>query len=173
MHLNDVQFQLNCEENQIMKLIELFLTTVASFGLLFLTACGGGSETASTAPSPAASVAAAPSKSAGHDAAPQAGGQVVESGTYHLEFVPEKEATGTHLDFYLKKGDARAAVSDAKVTAQVQLPDGTQKSLDLKYDAEGKHYAGLLVGKVKGDYKVAILSEVGGEKVNGRFSFSQ
>jgi hypothetical protein len=161
-----------------MQPIKLFLSAAASFGLLFLTACGGGSETASTepskAPSPAASVAAAPSKPVGdRDAAPQAGGQVVESGAYHLEFVPEKEATGTHLDFYLKKGDAYAAVPDAKVTAQVQLPDGTQKSLGLKYDAKGKHYAGLLVEKAKGDYKVAILSEVGSEKVNGRFSFSQ
>jgi hypothetical protein len=175
---DNVQSQHKCEENQIMKSIKLFLTTAASFGLLFLTACGGGSETASTAPSPApstaASVAAAPSKPAGdHDAAPQAGGQVVESGAYHLEFVPETEATGTHLDFYLQKGNTHAAVPDAKVTAQVQLPDGTQKSLDLKYDAKDKHYTGLLAGKAKGDYKVAILSEVGSEKVNGRFSFSQ
>jgi hypothetical protein len=173
MHPDNVQFQHKCEENQIMKSIKLFLTTAASFGLLFLTACGGGGETASTAPSPAVSVAAAPSESAGHNAAPQAGGQVIESGAYHLEFVPEKEATGTHLDFYLQKGDAHAAVPDAKVTAQVQLPDGTQKSLDLKYDAKDKHYTGLLAGKAKGDYKVAILSEVGSEKVNGRFSFSQ
>jgi hypothetical protein len=157
-----------------MQPIKLFLSAAASFGLLFLTACGSGGEAASTAPSPAASVAAAPSKPAGdHDAAPQAGGQVVESGAYHLEFVPEKEATGTHLDFYLQNGNTHAAVPDAKVTAQVQLPDGTQKSLDLKYDAKDKHYTGLLAGKTKGDYKVAILSEVGSEKVNGRFSFSQ
>jgi pyruvate/2-oxoglutarate dehydrogenase complex dihydrolipoamide acyltransferase (E2) component len=160
-----------------MQPIKLFLSAAASFGLLFLTACGSGGEAASTASSPApstaVSVAAAPSEPAGHDAAPQAGGQVVESGAYHLEFVPETEATGTHLDFYLKKGDAHAAVPDAKVTAQVQLPDGTQKSLDLKYDAKDKHYTGLLAGKTKGDYKVAILSEVGSEKVNGRFSFSQ
>ena len=155
-----------------MQSIKLYFTTAASLGLLLLAACGGGSETASTAPSPAASVAAAPS-TAGHDAASQAGGQVVESGAYHLEFVPEKEDTGTHLDFYLKKGETHTVVPDAKVTAQVQLPDGTQKSLDLKYDAKDKHYTGLLAGKAKGEYKVTILSEVGGEKVNGRFSFSQ
>ena len=155
-----------------MQSIKLYFTTAASIGLLLLTACGGGSETVSTAPSPAASVAAAPS-AASHEAAPQAGGQVVESGPYHLEFVPEKEATRTHLDFYLKKGNAHAIVPDAKVTAQVQLPDGTQKSLDLKYDAKDKHYTGILAAKAKGDYKVAILSEIGGEKVNGRFSFSQ
>jgi hypothetical protein len=161
-----------------MQSIKPFLSAAASIGLLVLTACGGGSETESTAPSPAlspaVSVAAAPSKPAGdHNAAPQAGGQVVESGAYHLEFVPEKEATGTHLDFYLKKGENHTVVPDAKVTAQVQLPDGTQKSLDLKYDAKDKHYTGLFDGKAKGDYKVAILSEVGSEKVNGRFSFSQ
>jgi hypothetical protein len=155
-----------------MQSIKLFLSIAASIGLLFLTACGGGGETASTAPSPAAS-GGADLSSASHENAPQAGGQVIESGPYHLEFVPEKEATGTHLDFYLKKGDAHATVPDAKVSAQVQLPDGTQKSLDLKYDDKDKHYTGILAGKAKGDYKVAILSEIGGEKVNGRFSFSQ
>jgi hypothetical protein len=159
-----------------MRSLKLYFTTATSIGFLFLTACSGGSETASTAPSPAASVAAAPSTTpatAGHDSVPQAGGQVIESGPYHLEFVSAKEATGTHLDFYLQKGDAHTPIPNAKVSAQVQLPDGTQKSLDLQYDAAGKHYAALLEGKAAGEYKVAILSDISGEKVNGRFSFSR
>ena len=78
------------------------------------------------------------------------GGQVVESGAYHLEFVPEKEANGTHLDFYLQKGDTHEAIPNAKVTAQVQSPDGKQKSLNFVYDSAGKHYTVLLLGKVMG-----------------------
>jgi len=101
------------------------------------------------------------------------GGQVVESGIYHLEFLPLIEADSIHLDFFLQKGDSHEAISDAKVTAQVQLPDGTQKTLDLKYDADGKHYGVQLPSKAVGEYKLAILSDIKGEKVNGRFSFKK
>lgn len=155
-----------------------FILIASSAGLLFLGACSSGSNKATTevpspAPSKIASAAAPASVPSDGHGTPQAGGQVVESGPYHLEFVPEKEAEGTHLDFYLQTGDNHQPIANAKVTAQVQLPDGTQKSLDLKYDAGGKHYTALLAGKAAGDHKVAMLSEIGGEKVNGRFSFKQ
>ncbi len=101
------------------------------------------------------------------------GGQVIESGPYHLEFVPEKEAGAAHLDFYLLKGDNHQPVPNAKVVAQVQLPDGSQKSLDMKYDPSDKHYTAKLPGAPAGDYKVAILSTVDGQKVNARYSFKQ
>ena len=101
------------------------------------------------------------------------GGQVIESGVYHLEFVPEVENNGTHLDFYLQKSDNHEAIFNAKVTAQIRLPDGTQKSLSLAYDAGGKHYAALLPEKTSGEYNVAILSDISGEKVNGRFTFKR
>lgn len=157
-----------------MQFIKLVLTATASAGLLFLGACSGGSnEAAKEAPSPQSSTVASTSETSKEPGKPQAGGQVVESGPYHMEFVPEKEAEGTHLDFYLQKGDTHAPISDAKVTAQIQLPDGTQKSLDLKYDAGGKHYTALFSNKAAGDYKVAMLSEISGEKVNGRFDFKQ
>ncbi len=103
----------------------------------------------------------------------QAGGQVVESGPYHLEFVSEPEAEGTHLDFYLQQGDTHEAIPNAKVTAQIQLPDGQQKSLPLTYDSEGKHYTAMLTEKAPGEYLVAMTSDINGEKVNGRFTFSQ
>ncbi|MGB8699899.1 MAG: hypothetical protein WCD18_10830 [Thermosynechococcaceae cyanobacterium] len=158
-----------------MKVLKLFLIGVSGLGLLFLGACSGSNQTASnpTSSGPAEKTTSESPKIGSEASEANKGGQVVESGPYHLEFVPEKEASGTHLDFYLQKGDTHSAIPDAKVTAQVQLPDGTQKSLDLKYDPDGKHYTVMFPGSTPGEYKVAILSDVNGEKVNGRFSFKQ
>lgn len=103
----------------------------------------------------------------------QKGGQVVEAGAYHLELVPEKGEKGTHLDLYLQTGDNHEAVPNAKVTAQVQSPDGTQKNLSFKYDPSGKHYTTLLPGKATGQYQMKVTADIKGEKVNGRFSFKQ
>lgn len=165
-----------------MKSIKSLLMVLGSVSLIFLGACGNNnqptdSESSPTSAQPAESTAqqtdAAKTESSGHAPVPQAGGQVVESGSYHLEFVPLQENNGTHLDFYLQKGDNHEAIPNAKVTAQVQLPDGTQKTLPLTYDAEGKHYAALLPGKAAGQYQVKITSDIDGKKVDGRFSFSQ
>lgn len=157
------------------------LIIIGSVGLLFLGACGNsksadsGSGSPVASPSESAAKTETPTKieSSGKAGAPQKGGQVIESGKYHLEFVPEKEANGTHLDFYVQKGDNHEAIPDAKVTAQIQLPDGTQKNLNLKYDASGKHYTALLPGKAVGQYQVKMTSDIKGEKVDGRFNFSQ
>ena len=59
------------------------------------------------------------------------------------------------------------------MTGQVQLPNGEQTTLDFDYDAAGKHYYALLQEKAEGDYKMVILTEIAGEKVNGRFSFNR
>jgi hypothetical protein len=167
---------------KIMKSIKSLLMVLGSASLIFLGACGNNNQTTNSASSPtstkpAESTAqptdAAKTESSGHAAKPLKGGQVVESGAYHLEFVPVKENNGTHLDFYLQKGDNHEAIPNAKVTAQVQLPDGTQKSLDLPYDAAGKHYAALLPEKATGQYQVKVTSDIDGKKVDGRFSFSQ
>lgn len=163
--------------------------TFASLGLLFLGACSSGSNQASN-PSPAATTATEPKPT--ESASPAAssdkmasektnlgekhggqGGQVVEVGAYHLELVPAKEADVTHLDVYLQKGANHEAVPNAKITAQIQLPDGSQKTLEFKYDPAEKHYTAKLPGTAAGEYKVAVLSDIGGEKVNGRFSFKQ
>lgn len=166
-----------------MKSLKFGIILLGTVGLTFLAACGSGEQSsnstgkttasqgetaAKTSPAPAKETAAKtahPSKSQG--------GQVIESGPYHLEFLTEPEAEGIHIDFYLQKGDNHEPIPNAKVTAQVQLPDGTQKSLNLTYDAEGKHYAVLLPEKAPGEYKVAVLSDINGEKVNGRFSFKK
>jgi hypothetical protein len=157
---------------------------VTLFGLLFLGACNSGNQptnqpsnqpsnqAANSTSSPAASTATTPSSAPTSNHGGQ-GGQVIESGAYHLELITVKEAAGTHIDFFLQKGDNHEPVANAKVIAQVQLPDGSQKSLDMKYDAPGQHYAAILPESTAGEYKVAILSDINGEKVNGRFSFKQ
>jgi hypothetical protein len=101
------------------------------------------------------------------------GGQVVETQGYHLEFVPEKTDKGAHLDFYLQKGDNHSSVGNANVKAEVTMPDGKKQTLSLKYDPKEKHYTALLETKATGDFKVAILSEIAGKKVNGSFSFKR
>ncbi len=165
-----------------MKSPKSLLMVLGSVSLILLGACGNNNKAANsdsspTSTQPSESTAqptdAAKTESSDHAAKPLKGGQVVESGPYHLEFVPVKEDKGTHLDFYLQKGDNHEAIPNAKVTAQVQLPDGTQKTLDLPYDAAGKHYAALLPEKAAGQYQVKMIADVNGEKVNGRFTFNQ
>lgn len=153
-----------------MKLLKTSLIAFSSLGIIGLGACSSNEQ--ATDASPSAQVEASPSASANRAAVPQVGGQVVESGSYHLEFVPAQEASGTHLDFYLQTGDNHQAISDAKVTAQVQSPDGKQQTLNLTYDVSGKHYTALLPGKTAGQYQVKVISDIKGEKVDGRFSFN-
>jgi hypothetical protein len=99
------------------------------------------------------------------------GGQVVEAGAYHLELLASKEAGGFHLDFYLQKGTDHTPILNAVVSGKIQLPDGTQQNIDFKYSDKDKHYTALFSTQVPGDYKLAILSDINGEKVNGRFNF--
>jgi Cu/Ag efflux pump CusA len=58
------------------------------------------------------------------------------------------------------------------MTFQVQLPDGSQQALDMEYDVAGEHYTAFLPSSAAGEYNIAILSDIDGEKVNGRFTFS-
>jgi hypothetical protein len=149
--------------------------------LVSLTACASAPDTPaessaadSTAESASDTPAAPPetaSASADDHSQPTKGGQVVEVGNYHLELVPLPEVEGIHLDLYLQTGDAHAAIANASVTAQVQLPDGTTQELPLEYDAAGEHYFAFLPSQTTGEYKVAILTDVNGEKANGRFTF--
>jgi len=94
-------------------------------------------------------------------------------GPYHLEFVAAPEGENLHFDLYLQQGDDHTAIPDAQVTAVVELPNGNPQSLPMDYDPEGSHYVALLPGAPAGDYSVAILTEIQGEKVNARFSFTK
>lgn len=162
--------------------LKMSVTVISAIAFLFLGACNSGNQATAPASSPAASAPVEPQPSPIASPVAKAnsgekhggqGGQVIESGQYHLELVPEKEARETHIDFFLQRGDNHEPIPNAKVTAQVQLPDGSQKSLSMKYDATDKHYTAILPSVAAGEYKVVILSDINGSKVNGRFSFNQ
>jgi glucose/arabinose dehydrogenase len=176
-----------------MKSLKSSLIVLTSSALIFLAACSSGTQTSnqnttpaasqpaavnsatstSTTQTPASSVTSTPTETKTGHAKVSKGGQVVETGAYHLELVPLKEAQKTHLDFYLLKGDNHEVVPNAKVTAQIQSPDGTEKTLNLAYDAQGKHYAVVLPDNAPGQYQVKMTADVNGEKVSGRFNFNQ
>ncbi|MGH8001172.1 MAG: hypothetical protein ACREPR_17520 [Brasilonema sp.] len=178
-----------------MKSLKSSLIVLGTVGLLFLGACSNATQENNSASNTESSTAANTSKTEtgksdnsskeqkGKDHSHQGeshegkehshGGQVVESGQYHLEFVAEKEDKGSHIDFYLEKGEKHEAVPNAKVTADVQLPDGKQKTIPLKYETSGKHYTAVVSEQATGQYQVKITADIGGEKVNGRFSFNQ
>ncbi len=167
-----------------MKSLKSHLIVLGSVGLLFLGACNQGEKASEPNNSPTSNPAASQTAPSPPNASPAAtaktehtktsqGGQVVESGAYYLEFITQKQATGTHLDLYFKKGEKREPVPNAKVIAQVQLPNGKEQTLELKYDAEGKHYYGIFPGKDAGQYPVKVTANINGEKVDGRFTFSQ
>ncbi len=163
-----------------MKSLKSGLIVLGSVGLLFLGACGNNNnQEANSNSSPAASSSSSPATSQDKTASKtetsekQHGGQVVESGPYHLEFVPEKGANGAHLDLYVLKGDNHEPIPNAKVTAQVQMPDGTQKSVNFTYDAADKHYTAKLPEKAAGQYQVKVTADISGQKADGRFSFNQ
>ncbi|NDJ25430.1 hypothetical protein GS682_28085 [Nostoc sp. B(2019)] len=145
--------------------------------VLLLGACNNSNQTVSTENSPTASTPraekAVPAAKTDSKHGASKGGQVVETGKYHLEFVPEKEANQTQMDLYLQTGDNHETVPNAKVTAQVQLPDGKQNTIPFTFDANDKHYTAILSEKASGQYQVKISADVKGEKVDGRFSFNR
>jgi major membrane immunogen (membrane-anchored lipoprotein) len=158
-----------------MKSLSSGIIVVASAGLLLLGGCGKETKTgdaASTNSAPSSETKPMDGMEKSH-MAPRKGGQVVESGKYHLELVPEKEASATHLDFYLLQGDNHEIMPTAKVTADVQSPDGKLKTVPFKYDASGKHYAAVVNEKATGQYQVKITATIGSEQIDGRFKFDR
>jgi hypothetical protein len=158
-----------------MKLISLsFLITGAT---MLLASCSSG-EQATQSPSTNAVIDSAASTPAiVKPAAPapksNKGGQVMDSGKYRLELVPEKSANETHLDLYLQKGNDQQSVTDAKVSGEVQSPDGQSKMVTFTYDAEGKHYAAVFPDKATGAYQLKVTAAIGSDKADGRFSFDR
>jgi hypothetical protein len=95
----------------------------------------------------------------------------VKVGDYSMELESHKEGNELHFDFHLHKG--KDEVTDARVTAQFQMPDGSQKSLEMPFSPEEKAYVAKLSSPAAGEYKVAVLSDLKGEKMNARFTIKQ
>ena len=159
-----------------MKSLKSNLIILGSIGLLFLVACNKGAQASDTNSSPASSpVASQPASSAPAPASANASvGSVMEVEGYRFEFGSEKKATGTHLYLYLHKKDKKEPVPNAKVTAQVQLPNRKQQTLPLKYDAKSKYYAVVFPSKQPGKYPVKITTDINGVNlINYNFVFNQ
>lgn len=154
-----------------MKTVKSGLIVLGTVGLIFLGIGSNNSQAAISANSSAVSSSKPIART--EIAAQNKGGQVVESGPYHLELVVGKEATQTHLDFYLQKGDNHQAIPNAKITGQIQMPDRTQKTVTFTYDQKDQHYTALLPGKVVGQYQMKITADINGQKVDGRFTFTR
>lgn len=173
-----------------MKSIETSLITLSTVGLLFLGACSSGdkaakTETTTTSSTPATAAKTEPQvvkEGEKHDESSKHkhsedkdghSGQVVQSGKYHIELKPDLDKDSIHLDTKLH-GEQDKEITDAKLIAQVQLPDGSNKTLPVLYNTEEKQYtAKLPASATKGDYKVVLQVNVKGEQFNSRFSFKQ
>jgi len=99
-------------------------------------------------------------------------GQVVQVGKYHVEFRPDPDKDTIHLDTVVH-GDKDKQIVDAKLLAQVQLPDGSNKTLPVLYNPEEKQYTAKLPVGGAGDYKVVMQVDANGDKFNARFSFKK
>ncbi len=135
--------------------------------LLLVSACGTAPPS-STVTSSSPTMSASPPTTTDHGGQ---GGQIIETGQYHLELVVDREEAGLHLDFYIQEGEAHTPVATATVTAEIQQPDGQKVTLPMTYDAEDEHYTARLATALAGEYSVVILSDIKGEKVNSRFRF--
>jgi hypothetical protein len=173
-----------------MKSFNIILIALGSASLLFLGACGSNdnaakTESATTTSTPAAKTETTTatkdgekhSEGDGHDHSKDGKkdghkGQVVQSGKYHIEFTSHLEKDSTHLDIKVH-GEKDQEITDAKLTAQVQLPDGTSQTLAAPYNTEEKQYVAKLPTTATGDYKVVLQSDVKGDKFNSRFSFKR
>jgi hypothetical protein len=158
-----------------MKSLKSNLIILGSVGLLFLGACNKGAQASYTKSSPASP----PVQSQPASSAPPPGSRGVDLnsdmdfGGYHFEFGSEKKATGTLLYLYLQKKDKKEPVPNAKVMAQVQLPNGKQQTLPLNYDAKGKRYAVVFPSKQPGQYPVNMTVNINGLKVESTIIFNQ
>lgn len=146
---------------------------------LLLASCNNGEKAAQAPASSPVTEQVSPAASTSPDAKSAMkehsgkGGQVVESGKYHLELISEKSTNETHLDLYVQKGDDHQAISDAKVSGEIQSPDGQSKSVTFTYDTGGKHYAAVVPGKAAGVYQLKVTANVSGDIADGRFSFNR
>lgn len=154
-----------------MKKLKTRLITLGSASLILLGACGGRDKaikTGNTTTSSTPTIAKAEPITAkyGHN------GRIVHSGNYHLEFKSHLGRKITHLDTKLHDRQERE-ITDAKLTVQAQIPDGSNQVLAVPYSIEEKHYVAKLLTTAMGDYQVILQADINGEKFNSQFSFKR
>lgn len=71
----------------------------------------------------------------------------------------------------VQRGEKHEPIPTAKVSMQVQTPDGKTQMVPLKYEDE--HFSGTLPVATKGQYQVKVSAMVDGKEVGGRFSFER
>lgn len=101
------------------------------------------------------------------------GGQVIESDPYHIELVTKPNDDGIQLNLHLLHEAEEQVITNAQVTANVQQPDGEQQTVKLVYESAEESYTGLLAAQATGQYDLVVQIDIGGEKINGRFSIEQ
>ncbi|CCQ57769.1 MULTISPECIES: hypothetical protein [Crocosphaera] len=150
-----------------MKTIKLGLLCFGSMGLFFLVGCTNPTVTSDESMGSNSATISEENHSEhdSHDHSHDHGKhsqseQVIKSGEYTLKLVTVPSDKGVHIAFYLLEGEANKQVKTAQVQGQLQLPNGEQKAIPLNYEAERNHYHGM-------------LSELNGEKINGKFSFQR
>ena len=154
-----------------MEVIKIGLMGLFSAGLLLLGACSNSDKAAnqSTATTTAAKTEEQPKDPTKHTHT----SQVVQLERYHIDLRPDPDGDFIHLDTKIHDLQDRPII-DAKIVAQVQLPDNTNQTIQVKYNVEEKQYTGkLTASKALGDYKVVLLTNARGEKFNSRFSFKK
>ena len=147
-----------------------------ALGSLSLTACGNSEQATNTSDAP--ETVSTIDEDHEHSHHEQYDGnaknaQVIVSGIYHLEFIAESKDDGTNLNFHLENEETHQPITDAKVAAKVQLPNGEEKTLDLQYKTESEQYVAFLPEQANGEYQVTFLTEINGEQVNSSFSFDK
>jgi hypothetical protein len=170
-----------------MKFIKISLIALGSISLIYLGACSdSATKTESTAPAAKEETTAKTGEKKvegdthadgkkhveGDGHKDEHAGQVIQVGKYHIEFKPDPDKDAIHLDTVLH-GDKDAQIIDAKLIAQVQLPNGTSKTLPVLYNTVEKQYTATLPMAKAGDYKVVMQVDVKGDKFNSRFSFKK
>lgn len=80
----------------------------------------------------------------------------------------ENVAKGPHIDMYVIDPKDKA-VTNGKITLRVTTPEARKLTVPLKF--EERHYTAPLGVATKGNYDVVVLSTVGTQKLNARFSF--
>jgi hypothetical protein len=156
-----------------MEVIRIGLMGLFSASLLLLGACSN-SDKAANSQSTAATTTAAKTEEKPKDPTKHTHtSQVVQLERYHIDLRPDPDGDFIHLDTKIHDLQDRPII-DAKIVAQVQLPDNTNQTIQVKYNVEEKQYTGkLTASKALGDYKVVLLTNARGEKFNSRFSFKK